>query len=108
MKVDPALLKPGMVVVWDYNLRLYVFKEFNGEEASIETWFDKQDEDLVGMRWWNIPFSELWWPVCRCCRSDLVGEAAIPKPDPYAWDIHNDKTPVLQCDHCAEESARDI
>lgn len=29
-------------------------------------------------------------------------------PDPFAYDIHGDDTPVWECDQCRYESGRDI
>lgn len=42
---------------------------------------------------------------CGCC---LRGRAAIPTADPYQADIHNDNTPVVQCENCMAEAADDI
>ena len=42
---------------------------------------------------------------CGCC---LRGRSAIPTPEPYQADVHNDNTPVVQCEDCATEHAADI
>lgn len=45
---------------------------------------------------------------CRSCGAELEGEDAVPSPDPYAEEICGDDTPVVECDSCRRESARDI
>lgn len=106
MKVDPALLQPGMVVVWDgvYHGSHYVVKEICGREATIESW---NPESSVGLTVWNAEIARMHWPKCHC-GAELVGVDSIPSPDPYADDIHGDDTPVLQCPGCHESSAWDI
>ena len=37
---------------------------------------------------------------CRGCGKTLRGGAAVPAPDPFRSEIHDDNTPVVQCDPC--------
>lgn len=45
---------------------------------------------------------------CRDCGAILRGRAAIPAPDPYAYDVNNDPTPVVQCQACSTASGMEV
>ena len=47
-------------------------------------------------------------PVQKVCVSCGGTENLEWGPDPYAEEIRGDDTPVWECVHCREESARDI
>jgi hypothetical protein len=45
---------------------------------------------------------------CQRCGKIVRGIHADPHPDPYAADINDDSTPVVQCVLCDHESAQDV
>lgn len=45
---------------------------------------------------------------CCNCGKTLRGWTAVPAPDPFANDVYNDNTPVVQCEDCRAESADGI
>ncbi len=45
---------------------------------------------------------------CSQCSKLIYGSDALPEPDPFAEEIHDDTTPVVQCNECKVESALDI
>lgn len=55
----------------------------------------------------NVDLSKL---VGKCCICGAVihGREAVPEPDPAEWELGGDDTPVVECDGCRYESARDI
>ena len=45
---------------------------------------------------------------CVGCGKWFCEEHIEYSPDPYAYDVGNDDTPVWECDDCRMESAADI
>jgi hypothetical protein len=45
---------------------------------------------------------------CECCDAELAAEEEAPAPNPFAWEIYGDDTPVVMCDDCREAAAWDI
>ena len=43
----------------------------------------------------------------RCsCGANVQGREAVPRPDPYNSDVYGERTPLVQCDDCHNESCR--
>lgn len=46
---------------------------------------------------------------CCCeCGKVVRGREAVPSPDPFAEEIHENMTPVVECDVCRDESRQEI
>lgn len=57
----------------------------------------------------KFPVKDLRRLVGRCsCGKALRGIAAIPAPDPFANDVHDDPTPVVQCRDCIDNSSDEV
>jgi len=56
----------------------------------------------------NEPFKDIQ-VCCSCGKEFSVSSGDIEfGPDPFAEDVHNDPTPVWECEDCRYESAMDI
>lgn len=50
---------------------------------------------------------------CLCCQTDHkpvcgCGEPGYIGPDPFDADVHNDPTPCIICEECADMRAREV
>jgi len=74
-----------------YGILIYAGRRVNSDRFRVK---NKDFRRLVG--------------YCCMCGRRLRGRAAIPKPDPFAYDVHDDDTPVVQCESCCQERADEI
>jgi hypothetical protein len=44
----------------------------------------------------------------KCCSCGKVGDDVTYEPDPYAYDIDGNDTPVWECSACRDASELDI
>jgi len=79
------------------------------EEADPRVSLAVEDAEFVLVAMWN-ELQMLRAAVAeppKCCSCGCTDNLEWG-PDPYAYDINNDDTPVWECDHCREQSAMDI
>ncbi len=69
---------------------------YDGERVDTETFF-AEGKDLL-----------LLVGKCIQCLKIIHGSEALPEADPYAEEIYDDNTPIVQCNECRAESVMDI